>query len=405
MTKNLFLPVRKRIFALLLILACGVSMMACAASNSGSTGSTATTLPSTKYTEPATVPTTKDTEPTTVPAATEPTVPTTTVPPLPEEAKGCDADMLLPEWSESFDPNEEAYFTLPDYPEFEFYRQGGAIYARQKETWRYVLGGLPLFLADLNGDGKREFIETDVYGSGIRDERISVYDLANDMRYTLHERTQYDYSLSYADGKMVAERYTHMGNFYHKDPVNLGKLVIEDGKLFFVSGDVRVEGIVESPLFTEAALQDMFAFVQNYVDWEMHFAIFYRPSINYYLSIYQAAIDPSVVNAEEKRFWIDLGNMQDNEEHLRYLALLELLTGNYIGYSLLEEYVYYDPANPERLFVCTELRDMGYWDVQLYYEDLIAGKCQAHPETYIIHLDHHGIYHWGENTNLYPTSE
>jgi hypothetical protein len=64
-------------------------------------------------------------------------------------------------------------------------------------------------------------------------------------------------------------------------------------------------------------------------------------------------------------------------------------------------YWYYDAENPGRLFVCSEFRDLGYKYIKDYYEDLMAGKCSAHEETFIISLDELAIYRWGSEENLY----
>lgn len=321
----------------------------------------------------------------------------------PPEAPAADGEgmLLVDVKGREYDPDEEELFTLPEYPGVQFLRKWATISVQQGDDWRYVMQGSRIYLADLNGDGAREFCTTRNVGSGIIDQRIYVYDFADDMRYTVHQRTEYDYDLSLVDGRMVALRYAYGGLLRGWEPLCEGALVIEDRQIFFVSGDLRVQGIVESPRFDPELLQDMRDFIQDFIDREMWFSVFSRSANDYYFDIYEDVIRPSIVEEEEGRFWLDLGDIQGDGEAVRYMAFLELLTGNYIGYSYLEEYVYHDPADPSRLIVCTEVRDTGYRDLQTYCEDLIAGNCQAHPDTYIVRLDCNAVYRWGEDINLY----
>ena len=350
---KLFSPISKtpaRTLAALIAVACMAAMMGCAAGGMDHTSPAVTAG---------------------VPAGTEnaePTVPTG-VPsgdagPSDAPSAGCEAMLLLDVQAEGYDPDEEELFTLPEYPDVQFQRRGGVIYALYGDARRGVMGGTPLYIADLNGDGCREFCTTGRVGSGIIDQRIYVYDFADDMRYTLHQRTQYDYDLSLVDGRLTALRYEYMGIYRGQEPLCEGTLTIEDRQLVFVSGDLRVPGIVSSPRFAPDVLQDMIAMIRDYIDEEKWFSVFSRSATDYYLDLHQDAIRPSIAKEEEGRIWLDLGNIQDNQDVLQYLAMLELLTGTYIGYSYLEEYVYHDPADPSRLIVCTELRDCGYRDIQ-----------------------------------------
>lgn len=378
----------------LLAAACIAAMVGCAADGDGSTGST----DSTDSAVTAGISSVAENEEPTASADRfgngDAEVPED--PPM-----GCEAMLLLDMKAEGYDPDEEELFTLPEFPDVQFLRRGGAVYALYGDTRRYVMSGTPLYLADLNGDGNREFCTTGTLGSGIIDQRIYVYDFADDMRYTLHQRTEYDYDLSLVDGKLIALRYAYMGIYRDQEPLCEGTLAIEDRQLAFVSGDLRIPGIVSSPRFTPDLLQEMIAMIQEDMDQERWFSVFFSSATNYYMEIHQAAIRPSIAEEDEKRIWLDLGNIQDNRDVLQYLSMLELLTGTYTGYSYLEEYVYHDPTDPSRLIVCTELRDCGYREIQTYCEDLIAGRCQAHPDTYIVYLNRHEVCRWGEDTNLY----
>ena len=149
----------------------------------------------------------------------------------------------------------------------------------------------------------------------------------------------------------------------------------------------------------------MLDFIGMYIDQDMWFPIDHNPATDRYMELHEDILRPSVTGEEERKFYVDLANVQgDNLEHMRYISLLELIAGTYIAHpeSFLEDYVYPDPNDPNRVIVCTELRDTDYWNIFDYGDALLAGECEPHPETYIVCLDHHGIYRWGEEENLYP---
>ena len=314
-------------------------------------------------------------------------------------------ELLVDVKGKTYDPDDEELFTLPDFPGVQFLRKWATIYVQQGDDWRAVIQGSRIYLADLNGDGCREFCTTRSVGSGIIDERIYVYDLADDMRYTVHQRAEYDYDLALVDGRLVALRYNYMGKHREQEPLCEGTLVIDDRQIFFVSGDIRIQGIVDSPRFDPEFMREMRDYVQGYIDRENWFPVFFRSATDFYFEIHEDAIRSAIVEEEEDRVWLDLSGIQGDTEAVRYLAFLELLTGNYIGYSYLEEYVYYDPADPSRLIVCTEVRDTGYRDIETYCEALIAGECQADPDTYIVRLDRNEVYRWGSIIDLYREAE
>lgn len=384
---------RYRVMAVLMAMVCLIPTAGCAASgHTGAGEQILQTEPSDAVTE--TIPATEDTVP------TEETTTSTEAPQL-----GTEAVLLADLAGETAEPGEEVLFHIPEFPDVQFVKRGGTAYVLQRDELRYIMGGSEVWLSDLNGDGCREFCTVVSVGSGIVHEEIYVYDFSDDMYYTLQQRQEYDYDLTLKDGRLVALRYIHMGKYYKKNALCEGELVIKDRQLYFRSGDLQVQGEVSSPRFDADMLQQIMEYVQGYEDREQWAAIFHRPCNDYYFQRNEAAIRASIVETEEKRFWVDLGNVQDNRQQLRYLFFLELLTGTYVGFSRLEEYVYYDAAEPARLIVCTELRDRGYRDIQSYYEDLVTGNCQPHPDTYIVYLDRHAVCRWGEDTNLYTEAE
>ena len=373
MLKNLLFPkIFVRLLAVLIAVACLLTVAGCKASITGG---------DIRPTDPT------DTEP--------------TQPPL----IGCEGMTLAQTIGQSFELDKEILFTLPEFSGVQFKIVGFTVYVQQGEHWRYVLTGNPLFVADLNEDGYREFCTTETIGSGIIDNRICVYDFADDMLYGLHQRTEYDYDLAMQDGRLVALRYLYRHLFAGKDPQCAGTLKIEDRQLFFVAEGLRVPGIVESNRFTPAELEKMLAYSQEYIDNGWRLSVTLTSAINYYLDMHRDAIAAAIAEEDGGRLRVDMGNAQCDQEALRYLGMLDRLRILYVGHVYNNAYVYHDPANPAQLIVCTELRDWGYRDVKTYYEDLLAGKCQAHPDTYIVRLDTHAVYRWGEDTNLYPVAE
>ena len=84
--------------------------------------------------------------------------------------------------------------TIEDFPGVMFFYGSDNIGTLNRTLYR----GMPvkdLYLIDLNGDGKRELCSTVCMGYGIIDERVMVYDYANQKLYELSDRGHYDYSI------------------------------------------------------------------------------------------------------------------------------------------------------------------------------------------------------------------
>lgn len=101
-------------------------------------------------------------------------------------------------------------FTLDEFPDAEFTYSYGSLRAVENEIKYSMFGGNSmdsLYLADLNGDGKREFCGSVKYDSetGITDERIFVYDFANKKLYELCDIGSYDYHIE--SGNIGGEWY------------------------------------------------------------------------------------------------------------------------------------------------------------------------------------------------------
>lgn len=106
---------------------------------------------------------------------------------------------------------ETKEFTVPEFSKVKFKWSSSDVVAvkNKKETGLYW--GMPVwgvYLADLNGDGKREICSTVSMGSGIVDNRILAYDYANGKLYELQDRPTSDYSLKLQDGVLMYVKQT-----------------------------------------------------------------------------------------------------------------------------------------------------------------------------------------------------
>lgn len=336
----------------------------------------------------------------TVGCALDPVSVTTTTQPQGNSIQDQGVQLLYNIDDDSFNDIKEEYFQLPEYPGLQFLRSGASIYVQRDNQWDDLLHGYQLYIADLNGDGKREFLGTQVSGSGIIDYRIYVYDVADDMLYCMHQRFLYDFGITIEDGKLVVQRRAHLAGSYQAPTADEGTLRIEDRRLYYISRDQKVPGVVESTHFDPAFLSQFASGIQDYISRGMHFYIYYNDATNYYLDRHMDAIRPAMLEQEEQRFWLDSALVQDKDV-LQYLELINQIMSPYRYFGFPDRYVYLDPENPAQLFICSQLRDTGFDDIRAYYEALVTGSCQPHPDTYVMRLDEHAIYRWGESENLY----
>ncbi|MCM1164536.1 MAG: hypothetical protein NC299_12535 [Lachnospiraceae bacterium] len=111
--------------------------------------------------------------------------------------------------------NETMDFEMSEFPNVRFSWDNMNVLAEENGETRSLYWGMPVwsvYLADLNGDGKREICSAVSIGSGIIDERIIVYDYANDRQYQLAERFYYDYGLELRDGALFYVRHPAHGD-------------------------------------------------------------------------------------------------------------------------------------------------------------------------------------------------
>lgn len=100
---------------------------------------------------------------------------------------------------------ESVGFEMPEFPgvKFELDDDGLNVLAIADGGEKGLYWGMPVldvYLADLNGDGKREICSTAAMGSGIVDERIYAYDYANGKLYELVDRFGSNYRLELQNG-------------------------------------------------------------------------------------------------------------------------------------------------------------------------------------------------------------
>lgn len=299
----------------------------------------------------------------------------------------------------------EVAFVLSEFGNLEFMRDGAQYHVKRGDRWDWiVMNGRKVIAADLNGDGKRELVSSTSVGSGYIDNRIYVYDIVNDMYYCLERWGEYDFDVVLEDGKLVAQRFSFEGVFEKQKPIDTGELKIQKGQLYYICGDEKVQGVVENVCFNMELLQNKMAEFQDLSS--MWFDVYdndaTRYATQYYIERHRDVLQSAIVEETETRTAFDPKCIQD-KDMVQYLMLIGYLSLDNLALGFPTRYVYVDPEKPEQIFICTELRDTKYDDIGAYYEALTAGKCKKHKETYVIRMDEHAIYRWGENENLYDS--
>lgn len=103
---------------------------------------------------------------------------------------------------------------LPEFPGVTFRWTAEEVTAVDDDGEETLFQGMPVwsvYLADLNGDGCREFCSTISIGSGIVDDRVVVYDYATQMCYELSARGEYNYVLSKdVFGRLRVKQYAYL---------------------------------------------------------------------------------------------------------------------------------------------------------------------------------------------------
>lgn len=133
-----------------------------------------------------------------------------------------------------FDEDFELKIKLDVFPDTEFIWREYEILASTDGTERVLLGGMPIinaFFADLNADGFPELCSSVMFGSGICDEHIVVYDYHNGQDYFLWDRGEYDYHLFSDDGGLYVKKLPY--GWQTEENAEIGKIAIEGDLLVF----------------------------------------------------------------------------------------------------------------------------------------------------------------------------
>ena len=318
-------------------------------------------------------------------------------------------------------------FTMPEFPGVTFRLQQekntAACYvtAMQNGQEKTVSGAvLSLYLADLNGDGKRELCGVACMGSGYVSQYIQVHDYAAGKGYELHDRGVCDYGLRIEDGFLLLDCYAPQGAptaiiTGNPQPLSSGPLAISAGLLAYFNGEATViQGNRLSLWLNESTLAQLFrdakhTLISNNSGYSKR-TISATGVIRRYLDAYAHVIGDAVdsgglVMSSNPHYTLSLDKAQRDQPVFQYLLVLSALEQRIITWldSGYTPYVYYDNDKPDQLFVCSEFRDRGYRDIESYYADLMSGKCQPVYDTFVIRLDSHSICRWGSNENLYES--
>lgn len=130
--------------------------------------------------------------------------------------------------SEDMPWDETKEFEVPEFPDVKFTWDDLNVMAITDGEEKGLYWGMPIwgvYLADLNGDGKREICSAVSMGSGIVDERIYAYDYANGMLYELQDRFGSNYRLELQNGVLF---YVQTSDFPNGDscsePLTIDKM-------------------------------------------------------------------------------------------------------------------------------------------------------------------------------------
>ncbi len=145
-------------------------------------------------------------------------------------------DDQLP-WTSTYD------LMLDEFPDVIFSWTAEKFTATDQDGEKELFWGMPIwnvYLADLNGDNLPEFCATISFGSGMIDNRIIIYDYANDIQYEVSDRGIYDYVLSLEKEQLVVTQT----EYNNSDVRGVGSLAIIDFQLF-ISGIDRSKPTTE----------------------------------------------------------------------------------------------------------------------------------------------------------------
>ena len=341
------------------------------------------------------------------PAGTgESTQPTGTEP----EGMFCDPVVQI---YDQHDELQQFTFRLADYPGIEFAVNRGRLYALENGEERQIFGEASsprgVFLADLNGDGIRDFCWTS-YFANHADRMLLVYDSTVNQYYCLQEPNGFDYFVRVEEDELAVYR-TPTKKQWLGDSVftpakgdQRGHVELKDGQLIFTAGDTVVQGECVSPRFDEEILAEMIADISSYMFADREYSQTTLIVSNDYLLEFmeRSQIDFSD-GVTVSGHWIEVNFdwIDDNLQTMIYMEVLEYVTTRELPYYAMNRYLYRDPDDPAQLIICTEGRDLGYLQPEDYFAAVAAGECEHHEDTFVIRLDRCAIYRYGSEENLF----
>lgn len=126
--------------------------------------------------------------------------------------------------------------SLTEFPDVTFRWTYGEMLAVKGSKSTSLYTGMPIwnaYFCDLTGDGLPELCSSISWGSGMIDNRVTIYDYANGASYELYDRGCFDFTLRFheADGYLYVD----------KKKYNTDELV-ETGRLVFKNNTIQIEG-------------------------------------------------------------------------------------------------------------------------------------------------------------------
>ncbi len=126
--------------------------------------------------------------------------------------------------------------SLTEFPDVTFRWTSGEMLAVKGSKSTSLYTGMPIwnaYFCDLTGDGLPELCSTISWGSGMIDNRVTIYDYANGASYELSDRGYFDFTLRFheADGYLYVDKRK-----YNTDEL------VETGRLVFKNNSIQIEG-------------------------------------------------------------------------------------------------------------------------------------------------------------------
>ncbi len=126
--------------------------------------------------------------------------------------------------------------SLTEFPDVTFRWTSGEMLAVKGSKSTSLYTGMPIwnaYFCDLTGDGLPELCSTISWGSGMIDNRVTIYDYANGVSYELSDRGYFDFTLRFheADGYLYVDKRK-----YNTDEL------VETGRLVFKNNSIQIEG-------------------------------------------------------------------------------------------------------------------------------------------------------------------